>query len=318
MFARLSLSPTVPVMSSQGVPVLPGCPCSPRVLTEVLPGPPVLLDAYEGALELGRELGLAPGPLSALLGIVRRTIAACAETPLPRPEECYSYFSELLLRHAVHVSPCMPLAGLLAPTCSWHTPCTLVGTCMFLARSLHAPHMLIGTHMLPAHLAKPTQSSPAPCTLAGAHVLFACSPHTYQCPKTPCMLYRCLQGPQTVPMQLSVPAHSLPASHRLTRTQTLPPCSLRSFLHTTGILLPFSPMPTGSLYAPLPSYAAHTLPSPACPLPAPAYGAIPAAPPGQCGCVQAKPGGACGSLHPRHGPSACQALCLRPHTRGLP
>ncbi|XP_025924414.1 coiled-coil domain-containing protein 189, partial [Apteryx rowi] len=125
------------------------------VLAEVLPGPPVLLHAYEGALELGRQLGLAPGPLSALLGIVRRTIAACAETPLPDREECYSYFSELLLRHAVHP----------------------------------------------------------------------------------------------------------------TRTQTLPTSSLYSFPHAMGMLLPFSPMPAGTLYAPLPLYVPHTLPSPCLPLP---------------------------------------------------
>ncbi|PKU34249.1 hypothetical protein llap_15448 [Limosa lapponica baueri] len=75
------------------------------VLTEVLPGPPILLDAYEGALELGKELDLAPGPLSALLGIVRRTIAMCTETPLPDVEECYTYFSELLLCHTVHCPP---------------------------------------------------------------------------------------------------------------------------------------------------------------------------------------------------------------------
>ncbi|XP_032304051.1 coiled-coil domain-containing protein 189 isoform X6 [Coturnix japonica] len=72
------------------------------VLAEVLPGPPVLLDAYEAAVELGQELGLSPGPLSALLAIVRRAISMCAQTPLPDVEECYAYVSELLLRHAVH------------------------------------------------------------------------------------------------------------------------------------------------------------------------------------------------------------------------
>ncbi|XP_032304049.1 coiled-coil domain-containing protein 189 isoform X4 [Coturnix japonica] len=75
------------------------------VLAEVLPGPPVLLDAYEAAVELGQELGLSPGPLSALLAIVRRAISMCAQTPLPDVEECYAYVSELLLRHAVHHPP---------------------------------------------------------------------------------------------------------------------------------------------------------------------------------------------------------------------
>ncbi|XP_052537298.1 cilia- and flagella-associated protein 119 isoform X3 [Tympanuchus pallidicinctus] len=72
------------------------------VLAEVLPGPPVLLDAYEAAVELGQELELAPGPLSALLRIVRCAITMCTQTPLPDVEECYAYFSELLLCHAVH------------------------------------------------------------------------------------------------------------------------------------------------------------------------------------------------------------------------
>lgn len=53
------------------------CACSYSVLTEVLPGPPVVLDAYERVLELGQELDLIPGPLSALLGIVRQTIIMC-------------------------------------------------------------------------------------------------------------------------------------------------------------------------------------------------------------------------------------------------
>ncbi|XP_072209176.1 cilia- and flagella-associated protein 119 isoform X6 [Excalfactoria chinensis] len=72
------------------------------VLAEVLPGPPVLLDAYEAAVELGQELELSPVPLSALLAIVRCAISMCTQTPLPDVEECYAYFSELLLCHAVH------------------------------------------------------------------------------------------------------------------------------------------------------------------------------------------------------------------------
>uniref|UniRef100_A0A8V1ABQ0 Uncharacterized protein n=1 Tax=Gallus gallus TaxID=9031 RepID=A0A8V1ABQ0_CHICK len=75
------------------------------VLAEVLPGPPVLLDAYEAAVELGQELELSPGPLSALLGIVRCAISMCTQTPLPDVEECYAYCSELLLCHAVHHPP---------------------------------------------------------------------------------------------------------------------------------------------------------------------------------------------------------------------
>ncbi|XP_042735268.1 coiled-coil domain-containing protein 189 isoform X1 [Lagopus leucura] len=75
------------------------------VLAEVLPGPPVLLDAYEAAVELGQELELAPGPLSALLRIVRCAITMCTQTPLPDVEECYAYFSKLLLCHAVHHPP---------------------------------------------------------------------------------------------------------------------------------------------------------------------------------------------------------------------
>ncbi|POI28022.1 hypothetical protein CIB84_008227, partial [Bambusicola thoracicus] len=75
------------------------------VLAEVLPGPPVLLDAYEAAVELGQELELSPGPLSALLGIVRCAISMCTQTPLPDVEECYAYLSELLLCHAVHHPP---------------------------------------------------------------------------------------------------------------------------------------------------------------------------------------------------------------------
>ncbi|XP_072209173.1 cilia- and flagella-associated protein 119 isoform X3 [Excalfactoria chinensis] len=74
------------------------------VLAEVLPGPPVLLDAYEAAVELGQELELSPVPLSALLAIVRCAISMCTQTPLPDVEECYAYFSELLLCHAVHVA----------------------------------------------------------------------------------------------------------------------------------------------------------------------------------------------------------------------
>ncbi|XP_031457292.1 coiled-coil domain-containing protein 189 isoform X3 [Phasianus colchicus] len=74
------------------------------VLAEILPGPPVLLDAYEAAVELGQELELSLGPLSALLGIVRCAISMCTQTPLPDVEECYAYFSELLLCHAVHVA----------------------------------------------------------------------------------------------------------------------------------------------------------------------------------------------------------------------
>ncbi|XP_032304044.1 coiled-coil domain-containing protein 189 isoform X2 [Coturnix japonica] len=83
------------------------CQC---VLAEVLPGPPVLLDAYEAAVELGQELGLSPGPLSALLAIVRRAISMCAQTPLPDVEECYAYVSELLLRHAVHTPDTLPFS----------------------------------------------------------------------------------------------------------------------------------------------------------------------------------------------------------------
>ncbi|XP_031411967.1 coiled-coil domain-containing protein 189 isoform X3 [Meleagris gallopavo] len=75
------------------------------VLAEVLPGPPVLLDAYEAAVELGQELELSSGPLLALLGIVRCAISMCTQTPLPDVEECYAYFSELLLCHAVHHPP---------------------------------------------------------------------------------------------------------------------------------------------------------------------------------------------------------------------
>ncbi|XP_072209171.1 cilia- and flagella-associated protein 119 isoform X1 [Excalfactoria chinensis] len=75
------------------------------VLAEVLPGPPVLLDAYEAAVELGQELELSPVPLSALLAIVRCAISMCTQTPLPDVEECYAYFSELLLCHAVHHPP---------------------------------------------------------------------------------------------------------------------------------------------------------------------------------------------------------------------
>ncbi|XP_031457293.1 coiled-coil domain-containing protein 189 isoform X4 [Phasianus colchicus] len=75
------------------------------VLAEILPGPPVLLDAYEAAVELGQELELSLGPLSALLGIVRCAISMCTQTPLPDVEECYAYFSELLLCHAVHHPP---------------------------------------------------------------------------------------------------------------------------------------------------------------------------------------------------------------------
>lgn len=53
------------------------CACSYSVLTDVLPGPCVIQDAYKGALELGQELDLTPGPLSALLGIVYQTIIMC-------------------------------------------------------------------------------------------------------------------------------------------------------------------------------------------------------------------------------------------------
>lgn len=77
-----------PAVLSQVVPFMsmsPRCPClalqwyacSSSVLAEVLPGPPVLLDAYEAAVELGQELELAPGPLSALLHIVRCAITMC-------------------------------------------------------------------------------------------------------------------------------------------------------------------------------------------------------------------------------------------------
>ncbi|XP_040505373.1 coiled-coil domain-containing protein 189 isoform X7 [Gallus gallus] len=85
------------------------------VLAEVLPGPPVLLDAYEAAVELGQELELSPGPLSALLGIVRCAISMCTQTPLPDVEECYAYCSELLLCHAVHACLDLTLVYLDSP-----------------------------------------------------------------------------------------------------------------------------------------------------------------------------------------------------------
>lgn len=50
------------------------------------------------------------------------------ETPLLDVEECYTYLSELLLRHAVHVSLHMPLTALLAPIHSLPHSCTLVRT----------------------------------------------------------------------------------------------------------------------------------------------------------------------------------------------
>uniref|UniRef100_A0A8C3CU30 Uncharacterized protein n=1 Tax=Cairina moschata TaxID=8855 RepID=A0A8C3CU30_CAIMO len=93
------------VVAMEGLEAAPTLQDRHVVLTDVLPGPPVIQDAYKGALELGQELDLTPGPLSALLGIVRQTIIMCTETPLLDVEECYTYLSELLLRHAVHCPP---------------------------------------------------------------------------------------------------------------------------------------------------------------------------------------------------------------------
>ncbi|XP_010718966.2 coiled-coil domain-containing protein 189 isoform X4 [Meleagris gallopavo] len=99
---RISLWTDLDVVAMERLQAAPTQQDRRAVLAEVLPGPPVLLDAYEAAVELGQELELSSGPLLALLGIVRCAISMCTQTPLPDVEECYAYFSELLLCHAVH------------------------------------------------------------------------------------------------------------------------------------------------------------------------------------------------------------------------
>ncbi|XP_010718965.2 coiled-coil domain-containing protein 189 isoform X2 [Meleagris gallopavo] len=101
---RISLWTDLDVVAMERLQAAPTQQDRRAVLAEVLPGPPVLLDAYEAAVELGQELELSSGPLLALLGIVRCAISMCTQTPLPDVEECYAYFSELLLCHAVHVA----------------------------------------------------------------------------------------------------------------------------------------------------------------------------------------------------------------------
>ncbi|XP_024997226.1 coiled-coil domain-containing protein 189 isoform X1 [Gallus gallus] len=202
------------------------------VLAEVLPGPPVLLDAYEAAVELGQELELSPGPLSALLGIVRCAISMCTQTPLPDVEECYAYCSELLLCHAVHVSlhpshaywspgaPYTTLVCSVVPASSLHTP----HVSQHPHSNLNMSHEVIGIDTLHLCLLKPTWSSHPPHALVGLPVFHACFPFAYLCPQHSWHSCWCLHVLHTFALYLIEPAHSctLPAA------SPEPACSLCS------------------------------------------------------------------------------------------